>query len=128
MGYALNVAISIPLAILIYLLTEKIIINLTSENNFNTRVQKSFVFSFITGLVFIALGMTLFSEESNMDNQSLQLAMYEAGAFLVLNSVFFSWDKLDEGVKIIILSVSIAGIIIYSYHNKRSYDKIITSK
>lgn len=122
MGYALNVIISIPMAILIYLLTEKIIIKLTTENNFNERVQKSFVFSFIIGLVFIALGMTLFNEESNMDNQSLQFAMYEAGGFLILNSVFFSWDVLDEGTKIIMLCISIAGFIIYSYRNRRSYD------
>jgi hypothetical protein len=119
MGYALNVGLSIPMAIIIYLLTEKLIISLTTENKFNERVQKSFVFGFLIGLVFIALGMTIFDESSNMDNHSLQLAMYEAGGFLVLNSVFFSWDVLDEGTKIIILGISITGLILYSYQNKR---------
>jgi hypothetical protein len=107
------------------MLTEKMIISLTSENKFHERVQKSFVMGFIIGLVFIALGLTVFNEHSNMDNHSLQLAMYGAGAFLVLNSVFFSWDDLDEGTKIIILGISISGLIIYSYNNKRSYDKTI---
>ena len=124
MGYAINVAISIPMAILIYLLTEKIIIGLTCENKFNDRVQKSFIFGFIIGLVFIALGITLFGVGSNMDNQCLQLAMYGAGVFLVLNSVFFNWDKLDEGTKMIILGISISGMIIYSYRNTRSHEKI----
>ena len=125
MGYAINVAMSVPMAIIIYMLTEKMIINLTSENKFHERVQKSFVMGFIIGLVFIALGLTVFNEHSNMDNQSLQLAMYGAGTFLVLNSVFFSWDDLDEGTKIIILGISIGGLVIYSYNNKRSYDKTI---
>ena len=123
MGYAFNVAISIPMAIIIYLLTEKLIISLTAESKFNDRVQKSFVFGFIIGLVFIALGMTMFGTESNMDNQSLQLAMYGAGGFMVLNSVFFSWDDLDEGTKIIILGISITGMILYSYNNKRTYTR-----
>src|SRR5277367_826254 len=121
MGYALNVALSIPMAVIIYMLTEKLIISLTAENKFNERVQRSFIIGFIVGLVFIALGMTLFDEDSNMDNQSIQLAMYGAGGFLVLNSVFFSWDVLDEGTKIIILGISVSGFIIYSYQNKRSH-------
>ena len=123
MGYAVNVALSVPMAFIIYILTEKMIINLTSENKFSERVQKSFIIGFIIGLAYIAMGMTIFAENSNMDNQSLQLAMYGSGAFLVMNSVFFSWDDLDEGTKIIILGISISCLIIYSYNNKRSYDK-----
>jgi peptidoglycan/LPS O-acetylase OafA/YrhL len=123
MGYAMNVAVSIPMAIIIYMLTEKLIINLTADNRYNDRVQKSFVMGFIVGLVFIALGITIFGEQSNMDNQSMQLAMYWAGGFLVMNSVFFSWQDLDEGTKIIILCIAVTGLIIYTYHNKRHYDK-----
>ena len=126
MGYAFNVFISIPMAIIIYVLTEKLIVSMTTENKFNERIQKSFVLGFIIGLVFIAFGMTVFNEYSNMDNQSLQLAMYGAGGFLLLNSVVFNWNDLDEGTKIVILGISIAFLIMYSYNNKRSYDKIIT--
>jgi amino acid transporter len=127
MGYGVNVALSVPMAFIIYILTEKMIINLTSESKFSERVQKSFIISFIIGLAYIAMGMTIFAENSNMDNQSLQLAMYGSGIFLVMNSVFFSWDDLDEGTKIIILGISISCLIIYSYNNRRSYDKIIDS-
>ena len=123
MGYAINVAVSIPMAVIIFMLTEKIIINATADNKFNDRVQKSFVIGFVAGLLLIALGMTVFNEESSFDNQSLQLAMYGAGGFLVMNSVIFSWDDLDEGTKTVILGISISGLIIYSYRNKRSYDR-----
>lgn len=114
----MNVALSIPMAIIVYMLTEKIIVGLTVENKFNERVQKGFVMGFIIGLCFVALGMTVFSKNSNMDNHSLQLAMYIAGVFLILNSVFFSWDDLDEGTKVVILGTSITGLIIYSYRNR----------
>lgn len=124
MGYALNVALSVPMAIIIYMLTEKLIISLTAENKFNVRVQKSFVMGFIVGLVYIVIGMTIFDEQSNMDNQSMQLAFYSSGAFLILNSVFFSWDDLDEGTKIIILGISMATLVIYSYRNRRSYSRV----
>lgn len=115
MGYAMNVIISIPMAIVFYLLTEKIIINVTSDNKYNDRIQKSFIIGFIIGLFFIALGLTAFNEGSNLENQSLRLAMYGAGGFLILNSVIFSWDDLDDGTKMIILALSIVGLIIYSY-------------
>lgn len=118
MGYAINVAISVPLAIMLYMLTEKFIVSLSYDNKFNDRVQKNFITGFIIGLSFIALGMTIFAQNSNMDNQTLQLAMYMAGVFLVLNSVLFSWDDLDEGTKILILGISAAGLIIYSYKSK----------
>jgi len=118
MGYALNVALSIPMAVIIYMLTEKTIISFTNDNKFNDRVQKNFVMSFVIGLAFIALGMTIFAKNSNMDNQALQFALYLAGGFLVLNSVFFSWDDLDEGTKIIILGIGITGCVIYTYQNR----------
>lgn len=118
MGYAINVAISVPLAIMLYLLTEKFVVSLSYDNKFNDKVQKNFVIGFVVGLSFIALGMTVFSQNSNMDNQTLQLAMYMAGVFLVLNSVLFSWDDLDETTKIIILGISATGLIIYSYKNR----------
>lgn len=117
MGYALNVIMSIPMSIILYILTEKIIINITSDNNFNDRVQKSFIMSFVVGLVFIALGMTVFNENSNIDNQSIRYALYSSGCFLIVNSVFFSWDNLDEETKIIILGISISCLVLYSYNN-----------
>lgn len=118
MGYATNVVVSIPLAVIIYMLTEKMILSFTSENKFNDKVQKYFVLGFVVGMALIALGMTLFAPHSNMDNQALQFAMYLAGGFLVLNSVVFSWDDLDEYTKILILAVSMVGLIIYTYRNK----------
>ncbi len=121
MGYAVNVAISVPMAIIIYMLTEKIIIGATSENNFTERVQKSFVIGFIAGLAFIALAMNTFAEGKRFDNQSLQLAMYAAGGFLVFNSVVINWESLDEGTKIIILGLIIGGLILFSFTSKRSH-------
>ena len=122
MGYAINVAMSIPMSIIIYMLTEKLIIKLTSDNVFHDKVQKSFVMGFVIGLVFIALAMTLFNKYSNLYNQALQLAMYGTGSLLVLNSVFFSWGDLDEGTKIIILGISMSGLVVYSYNNKQPHN------
>ena len=119
MGYAINVAMSVPLAILLYMLTDKFINNLSLDSKFNDRVQRSFITGFIIGLTFIALGMTVFANGSNIDNQTLQLAMYITGMLLILNTVLFNWDGLDEGTKIIILGVGVAGLIIYTYQNRQ---------
>jgi hypothetical protein len=125
MGYAVNVALSIPTAFILYILTEKMIINLTSESKFTDRVQKSFVIGFVSGLVFIVLGMTMFNEESNMNNLSIRFALYISGVFLALNSILFSWDELDESAKIIILGFAAAGLILYSYQQQNSQKKIL---
>lgn len=118
MGYAVNVALSLPMAIIIYMLSEKMINNITNDNKFNDRVQKNFVIGFIIGMAFIALGLTVFSKQSNMGNQALQFSLYIAGSILVLNSVFFSWDDLDEGTKIIVLGIGMLGLVMYTYQNK----------
>lgn len=116
MGYATNVALSIPIAFVIYILTEKLVINLTSDSKYKDRVQKSFVFGFVLGLLFIILGMTMFNEGSNMNNMSVRLAMYASGGYLALNSILFNWDDLDEGTKIVLLGVSATGLVLFSYH------------
>jgi hypothetical protein len=115
MGYALNVALSIPLAFILYILTEKTIINLTLESKFSERIQKGFVIGFVMGLVFIVLGLTMFNEGSNMNNMTVRFALFTAGGFLALNSILFNWDDLDEGTKIVILGFSVTGLVLYSY-------------
>lgn len=123
MGYTTNVALSIPMGIIIYMLTEKLIIKTGTDQDFDERVQSNFIVGFLTGLVFIALAMTIFADGSQLDNQSLQYALYGAGTFMVLNSVFFSWDLLDETTKIMILGISISGMVLWSYTQKRGAKK-----
>lgn len=123
MGYTTNVALSIPMGIIIYMLTEKLIIKTGIDQDFDERVQSNFIVGFLTGLVFIALAMTIFADSSHLDNQSLQYALYGAGTFMVLNSVFFSWDLLDETTKIMILGISISGMVLWSYTQKRGAKK-----
>lgn len=119
MSLACDVATSVPLAIIIYMFTEKSIIATTSENKFNDRVQKSFILSFIVGLVYIVLGMTVFDEKSNMENKPIQLALYGSGGFMIFNSIFVNWNNLDESTKMIILGIMIASCTLYSYRNKK---------
>jgi multisubunit Na+/H+ antiporter MnhB subunit len=115
MGYAINVGLSIPMAVIIYMLTEKLILHLTCNDKFETRVQKSFIVGFILGLTYITLGLTIFNNGSNMDNYSLKLALFLSGGFMMINSVIFNWTDLDDMAKIIILCVSITGMITYTY-------------
>lgn len=126
MGFLKNIAISIPMAIIIYMLTEKIIINITSNNIYKDRIQKSFILSFIVGLTYIIIGITVFSDKSNLDNQALQFAMYMSGIFLIINAVIFNWNNLSDNTKIIILALTTTAFIMYSYTNKRSNIKIIS--
>ena len=128
MGYTTNVALSIPMGIIIYMLTEKTILATMSDKKFSEKVQINFVIGFVTGLAFIALAMTAFANHGVFDNQALQLAIYGAGGFLILNSVFFSWDILDERTKIMILGISITGMILWSFTQRRSQGKTNKSK
>jgi hypothetical protein len=123
MGYTTNVALSIPMGIIIYMLVEKTIINTVADKEFNEKVQTNFIVGFVTGLALIALAMTAFAESGVFDNQTLQLSMYGAGGFMVLNSVFFSWDILDEQTKIMILAITITGLVLWSFTQKRHKGK-----
>lgn len=117
MGYGSNIVTGLLMGLIIYVLTEKTVIIITEENNFNDKIQKGFIISFIIGLTYIALGMTAFSENNYLENHSLQIAFMGAGIFLVLNSVFINWNNLDEETKMIILAITISGLVIYSYNN-----------
>ena len=119
MGYAINVGLSVPIGVIIYMLTEKLIINLTCDDKYNVRVQKSFVIGFILGLTYITFGLTFFNQGSNMDNYSVRLALFLSGGFMVINSVIFNWHDLDDIAKIIIMCVSISGLVTYTYRNKQ---------
>lgn len=123
MGYAINAAASIPLAIAMYVLLEKIIQSAIADRTFNSKVQTNFVIGFVLGLTMIALGMTVFAESKTLDNQIVQFAMYGAGIFFILNSVFFSWDILDEKTKIVILGLIVTGIVLWSYTNTNRFIK-----
>jgi multisubunit Na+/H+ antiporter MnhB subunit len=125
MGYGIDTFLSIPLAIILYTLIEKIIINMTSENNYEERVQKSFIISFIVGFLFILLAMTVFGKDSNLYNHTINLSFYITGVFMILNSVLFSWSDLDEGTKIIILGITMMGIIMYAYSRKKKIIKLM---
>lgn len=115
MGYAFDVALSLPMAFIIYILSKKAIISSTVHDKFENRIQKSFIIGFIVGITYIALGMTVFDDMSNLHNKSLQYALFIGGTCLLLNSVLFSWDNLDDTPKILILCISIVGLILYTY-------------
>ena len=71
-------------------------------------------------MAYIALAISAFADKGAFDNQSMQYAMFGAGTFLVLNSVFFSWGVLDENTKILILAIAISGLLVWTYTLKRS--------
>ena len=119
MGYAKDVTLSIPMAIIIYMLTEKLIINLTCNDKYDMRVQKSFVIGFVLGLTYITLGLTVFNAGSNMHNYSLKLGMILSGGFMVINSIVFNWYDLDDIAKIIVLCMSIFSLVTYTYRNTK---------
>lgn len=111
MGYALNVGISIPTSIIIYMLTNKILSLMTEENN----IQTKSIITFIISICFIVLGMSIFASNSNIGNQVIQYGLYISGGYMILQTLIFNWDHLDEYTKIIILGIILCGFIYYSY-------------
>ena len=118
MGYAWNVAFSIPMAIILYMLSDKMIFNIIKDNIYNERMQKGFIISFLIGLIYCVIGMTILNDTSHIHNKSLQLALYGSGAFLIVNTIIFNWDCHDETTKGIILGIAIIGFVIYTYSNR----------
>jgi hypothetical protein len=117
MGFVGNIMMSIPLGTILYILTEKIITFTTTSNNYNDRLQNIFIMGFIIGALYIIVAMTLFNAQSNIYNQTLQLSILGCGILLLLNSVLLNWSDLNEGTKIVMLTVFATSIIIYSYRN-----------
>ena len=113
MGYASNVCLSIPTAIIMYLLINKLILQFILNNNYNNTQQKSFVLEFIFGLLFIIIAITVFTHIP----PAIKYTFYLTGGFMIINSGIFNWDTLDEYTKIIFLTILFSGCVIYSYKN-----------
>ena len=115
MGYAADVMISIPIAIIIYMLVEKLTIISIENEQFNQKIQKNQIILFIIGLALIGLAYSVFSENSKLNNRSLQYSMYLSGGFLLFNSMILNWDVMDENTKVIILVIMFSGSVVFSY-------------
>lgn len=118
MGYAFDVMTSIPIAIILYVLSEKIVRTNITDNRYEKMVQKNFVIMFIIGMVFILLASTLFDEKKKrygIYNRPLQYALYLSGMMALGSSVVVNWDTLDENTKIIILMISLGGCVTMSF-------------
>ena len=119
MGFAKNVALSIPIAVIICMLIEKLILSTVADQDYNEKVQTNFIVEFVIGLSLLALAVTAFAEKGIFDNQPIQLSLYGAGGFMVFNSVFLNWDVLDNSTKMMIMLISVVGLIIYAWREKR---------
>lgn len=115
MGIAYNIGFSIPIAIIIYLLSEKVITHLTYDDSLDVKIQKNFVIGFLFGLVYFLLGMTVFSEGSDIANDTLKYSFYLSGLFLIINAVIINWDILNEETKMVILGLAFVGSVVLSY-------------
>jgi len=118
MGYAFDVMTSIPIAFILYILSEKIVHTNTKDDKYDISIQKNHIIMFIIGLVFLLLANTIFDEKKKIKslyNRPLQYAMYISGILLLINSMIINWDILNENTKILILMLTLGGCIVLSF-------------
>lgn len=115
MNATLNVLLSIPLGILIYLFVEKCIGN-TTNVVFSNNLQKKFVLGFIIGIALMCIAIEVVGNECMYENPVVWYALCGSSLVVILNNTLLNWSDVDDSTKMMILCVTIAGIIAFSYH------------
>jgi uncharacterized membrane protein len=116
MSESYNFLLSIPIAGIIYYLVDKVSSNFVSDYEYNEKIQKQFIITFIFGIILIFMSYMLFTQNKILHNNSIRYATLFSGIFLSFVSIIFNWNRLSENTKIILMSTAFIILVIYTYY------------
>ena len=115
MGLLSDIIISIPIGI-----TYNVIIHKTGEifnndMNYKDKIQRNLLLSFGGGIFGIIMASVLFGNNSKYKNRAVRFGLYIGSTLLLLHSIGYNWALMENDTKFIIMIITLAGLIWYTY-------------
>jgi len=120
----MGVLLSIPIAIMYNLFISKINHMLTEDLSLREKMQRELVIGVIAGIVALIVAFTVFGNKK-MENKIAKYGLILGGVLLLLYSVIYNWDSIENVTKLIVLFTIMVCMIGYSYsYIKKTEDDI----
>ena len=110
----MGIILSIPIGIIYNLIISKIGNMITDNLSCKDKIKKNLIIEIIGGIVALALAYYVFSS-GMFGNKIVKWGLIFGGVILLVYSLIYNWDEIDDYIKLFIFFISFFGITFYSY-------------
>lgn len=111
----MGILLSIPIGIIYNLIISKIGNMITDNLPCKDKIKKNLVIEIIGGIVALALAYYVFGSKT-FDNKIVRWGLIFGGVMLLVYSLIYNWDEIDDYIKLFIFFSLFFGITFYSYN------------
>jgi hypothetical protein len=122
MGLLSDVIISIPIGITYTVIIHKTGEIFNNDMNYKDKIQRNLLLSFGGGMFGIIIASVLFGNNSKYKNRAVRFGLYIGSTLLLLHSIGYNWALMENDTKFIIMIITLAGLIWYTYSNVDDVD------
>lgn len=112
-----DIVIAVPIGIIYNLTIQKSCEIFNNNMNYKDRVQKNLLISFGGGITGLLLATLFFGDGSKYKNRSIRYGLYLGSVLLLIHSIIYNWGTLENDSKLIIMILTLAVLIWYTYYN-----------
>lgn len=120
----MGIILSIPIGLIYNLIVSKIGNMLTKDTIYADKIRKNLIIEIIGGIVALALAFYVFGTEY-FDNRIVKYGLIFGGFLLLVYSLIYNWDEIDDCIKLFLFLSAFTGTIIYSYRFIKNKNKNI---
>lgn len=111
-----DILISIPVAILyVYFINKVNDMLIHEEDEFNDKIKKTIVFSFIAAICGYMLAIYVFNHNRPLANRMVKYALSLGSTIIIVNTLANNWDLLEKDTKTFMVGGFLLAIILLSY-------------
>lgn len=110
-----DVIFAIPIGILYTMVANKLADLLTDEDDYANKVQEKLIILIIAGVASLVLAMMIFGKHQKLHNRMVRFGLYIGTVLLWFAGIVSNWGILSDDIKVLILSILLISLIIYSY-------------
>jgi undecaprenyl pyrophosphate phosphatase UppP len=111
----MGIILSIPIGIIYNLIVSKIGNMMTQDSSYRDKIKKNLIVEIIGGIVALALAYFVFSSEL-FNNKIAKWGLIFGGILLLIYSLVYNWDEIDDFVKLFLFLSAFTGTVVYSYN------------
>jgi 4-hydroxybenzoate polyprenyltransferase len=114
----LNVTVSTMIAILYNLFVHHLTSSLFKDNDYEDKLNRSIIFLLVTGTLGVVMSKMMFDKKKDTkkkkNTQVVSNGLWLGGILLIITSLFINWHGLSDGIKMIMIGITLISLIYYS--------------
>lgn len=120
----MGILLSIPIGIIYNLIISKIGNMITDDSTYKDKIKKNLIIEIIGGIVALVLAYYVFGD-GLFENKIIKCGLIFGGVLLLVYSLIYNWDEIDDYIKLFLFFTSFFGLSFYSYDCIKSKKKYV---